>query len=288
MRDSHNNIERFEMNLARAMACVALFDTGYLNLAPDNFRNIIAISAGDTLYVSEAFLDDPIDFCHGRFLRCFTGNVGKPGVALLMSPSNLVFREPELEKWRQVNHYDFEGQSQNSFQSTSLHISLTGYELALNTGAQGLRDEEVVYVEASVSIHEEGEWVGDIDILSLYKFNDILTAPPSHEFQQLIYEGWLREHVLPAQCAHSEGEKKDRSRWVKVVSIDSWIEYLDTPLKSCVIRAKGNWTARLAFAAAMRGREENALIAAGEICWACVHEVSQQLGLNEDQLVILW
>ena len=287
-RGSQYDAHDIVLKRARAMACVTLFDTGYLDLAPDDFKDVMAISAGDTLYVSEMLLSDPSHFHSDYALRCFTGNVGKPGIALLVSPRDLLLREPELENWDMVNHHDFDGQIQDSFRSTSLHLSLTGYELALNTGAQGRRDQEAFYVEANVSVREEGTWAGDVDILGLYQASDSVTSTVFlSKANPVRQQGWLNGRVLRAGCRHSRRSGENYSRHERLTSIDSWTEYLDPPRNACVIRAKGNWTARLGFAAAMRGREENALIATDKICWACVQETARRLGLDEDRLVIL-
>ncbi|KAI9685627.1 MAG: hypothetical protein M1820_010777 [Bogoriella megaspora] len=120
-------------NISRrcALACVTFFDSGYLSLEPELFNDVMAVSNGDTLYVSELLLADP-SAPHSRgALRCFTGNIGKPGIPLLLSSRDLLLREPELDAWKPVNHYDFDGEIQDNFRDTSLHLSLTGYELQI-------------------------------------------------------------------------------------------------------------------------------------------------------------
>jgi hypothetical protein len=96
----------------------------------------------------------------------------------------------------------------------------------------------------------------------------------------------LPERALPGSCSHSEAGIEN-PEFGKITSIDNWSEFLDPPPNSAIIRAKGNWIARLALAAAMRGREDSAVWASGQICWKCVEEVSRNLNMATDQILIL-
>jgi hypothetical protein len=89
-----------------------------------------------------------------------------------------------------VNHQDFDGRWENNFRSTSMHLKLTGYEHYLNVGQHGSRYKEVLFAEAAVSVHCRGEWVADLNILSIYKEGS--------------YGGnWLTQRLLPRTCEHS-------------------------------------------------------------------------------------
>ncbi|KAH9210642.1 hypothetical protein DL95DRAFT_307664 [Leptodontidium sp. 2 PMI_412] len=244
---------------AEAFACVAMLDTGHVDLDPASFTDVMAISSGDTLYVSEMLLNDPCQPSVDLGIRCLIGNIGRPGVALLIGPKEPVLLEPPLETWDLVNHSDFDGKLENNFKSTSLQLSLTGYEQAVNIPmTQGRRYKEVAYVEAVVSAHDCGSWVGDLNILSLCRNSSTFLSNYGNS-----------------------------SRFGKITSIDNWQEFFDLPPNSAIIRAKGNWIARLALAAAMRGREDSAVWASGPICWKCVEEVSRRLHLRTEQLLIL-
>jgi len=63
----------------------------------------------------------------------------------------------------------------------------------------------------------------------------------------------LPERALPASCLHAEEDKKN-CKFGRVSSIDNWSQFLDPTPNTAIIRANGNRIARLALAAAMRGR----------------------------------
>jgi hypothetical protein len=274
-----------------AFACITMFDTGHVNLGLENFVDVMAVSSGNTLYVSEMLLNDPCQPLRELGIRCLIGNIGRPGVALLMAPREPDLLEPSLDTWDMVNHTDFDGKFENSFQGTSLQLSLTGYEQAINIAAtQGLRYKEVAYVEAVVSAHDRGVWVGDLDILNLHRSSSSFLSNYGSEAITAIKGAMkgetLPERALPGSCSHSEAGIEN-PEFGKITSIDNWSEFLDPPPNPAIIRAKGNWIARLALAAAMRGREDSAVWASGQICWKCVEEVSRNLNMATDQILIL-
>lgn len=264
-----------------AFACVTMFDTGHVNLDPTDFKDVIAISSGDTLYVSEMLLNDPCQPMMEFGIRCLIGNIGRPGVALLMGPKDPILLEDDLNTWSMVNHSEFDNKLENNFQSTSLQLSLTGYEQVVNIpAAQGRRYKEVAYVEAVVSAYDSGTWVGDLDILGLY-----------NDTSNLIYDDWSEAssigRALPKSCSHWGVDKADASKFGNLTSIDNWSEFLDPPPNTAIIRANGNWIARLALAAAMRCRGDAAVWAPGKICWRCVEKVAKSFERNNEKILIL-
>jgi len=221
-------------------------------------------------------------------IRCLIGNIGKPGVALLLSPRELILPEPSLEKWNMVNHVNFDGRLENNFKGTSLHLSLTGYEQGVNVAAsRGRRDKEVFYVEAVVSAHDCGTWVGDLDILALYNYRHSNIANFGVTMTSTL-KGEIRvERALPTSCSHSDSEKEDQPSSGELTAIDNWQEVLDPPLNMAVVRANGNWIARLALAAAMHGRGNGAIIASEKICWKCVGQQATLFGIKKEELLVL-
>lgn len=259
------------MTRESSFACVTMFDTGYLDIDPEVFGEVIAISSANTIYASEILFSDPSRISI-HALRQVTGNVGKPGLALLLSPRDTILREPDLESWELVNHAPFDGKSENNFAATSLHLSLTGYQQALNLGRHGIRDKEAFYVEAVVSVHDHGSWMADVDLLHFAQ----------HTPRQ---KGIV---VLPATCEHDPSDKNDTSFFPKLTSIDNWYEILDRPRNTAIVRAFGNWVARLALAAIPRADDETLLIASKDICWACVQaRLKVWRNGNPDNLLVL-
>ncbi|KAL8719747.1 MAG: hypothetical protein Q9225_003291 [Loekoesia sp. 1 TL-2023] len=263
------------MTRESSLACVTMFDTGYLDLDLGVFREVIAISSANTIYASEILFCDPSHLSI-HALRHVTGNIGKPGLALLLSPRDTILREPDLETWELVNHVAFDGKSENNFAATSLHLSLTGYEQALNLGRHGNRDKEAFYVEAVVSVHDHGSWMADVDLLHLA--HNVLR-------QQDMCS---RLVILPTTCEHEPSNKNDTSFIAKLTSIDNWYEFIDRPGNAAVVRAFGNWVARLALAAIPRADDETLLVVSKNICWACVRSrLERWQDRNPDRLFIL-
>ena len=194
------------------------------------------------------------------------GNVGKPGLVCLLSPRDTIFRELDLETWKLINHWKFDGKLEDNLTSTSLHLSLTGYEQPLNISIHGGRDREAFYLEAVVSAYDKGIWVADLDL--------------THLLQAL---GLNSDH----QCPHVAEARSYTKNFPNLVSIDNWYEFLDPPLSPAVIRACGNWVARLALAAIPLPPARTLIIEREQICWACMKERFSPLGIADDKLMFL-
>ena len=80
-----------------AFACVAMFDTSHVDLDPDTFIDVMAISSGDALYVSGMLLNGPSQPLTGPGIRCLVGNIGRPGMVLLLSPRDPMLPEPGID-----------------------------------------------------------------------------------------------------------------------------------------------------------------------------------------------
>ncbi|KAF3095906.1 hypothetical protein TWF102_006891 [Orbilia oligospora] len=108
------------------------------------------------------------------------GNIGKPGVVLLVAPKSL----------RHPNHEDtlladapFDGELINCFKDSALHLTLTGYELPLELmeGEGGARHHETWIFEAATSVHAAGKWIGNINPLEL-SYGALPRSPTSLNF----------------------------------------------------------------------------------------------------------
>jgi hypothetical protein len=134
------------------------------------------------------------------------------------------------------------------------------YELALDTGEHGNLDKEVYFLEAVVQAYESHSWVTDLDILTALRSDKLITRLP-----------------LKGVCSHKESEANDFSRCGPVTSVDSWIELLDQPTNTCIVRAGSNWLARLAATVIGVQKSKSVIVASQEnVCWACVQ------GMNLD------
>ncbi|KAH8689146.1 hypothetical protein BGW36DRAFT_365677 [Talaromyces proteolyticus] len=245
-------------------ACIAMFDSGILNLDPEDFRKAIAISSGNSLYVSQTLLIDPCNHDEENRnraggIQCLLGNVAKPGLSIIILVDEPMLKEAELESWDVVNHNPFDHTLQDS------------YEVPVDTSSHGTMDKEAFLIEAIVSVHEAGNWIGDLDILEMVA---AFVMKPTQYF-------------LPRKCRHTQRERMEASKVGLLTSIDNWSEFLDPPLNAAVIRAKKNWHARLAFAAASVRQGKSVLICESEICFGCVLEYCRDFDIQFQDLLIL-
>ena len=164
---SRSGHETRKASLAHAFACIAMFETGELDLDPHVLGGaaIMAMSYGNSIYVAERMISDPTDILPMCAIRRIIGNIGRPGLSLLVPPQQLKAPKPDFGSWNMVNHIPFDGRMEDSFAGTSLHLSFSEYQLAVNVGTYGQRDQEACFVEAIVSVYDCGRWVADIDIM---------------------------------------------------------------------------------------------------------------------------
>ena len=247
----------FVMTRASAVACICMFESGELNLEPDDLEDVMAVSSSNNLYASEVLFCDPYESPPVHAFRHVVGNVGKPGLVLLLSPRNSIFREPGLESWEMVNHAPFDGRFEDNFASTSLHLYLTGYEQPVNMNDHGDRDSVVHFVEAAVSAHDRGLWYADLDLLRLSRRN------------------WPR--CSAADCPHNEEQAADVSRVADFASIDNWYEVLDPPRNPAIVRSQGNWIARLALSAIPSPENPKLMVITDKPCYACIDDHRKHL-----------
>ena len=259
------------LTIPEALACIATFASGQHNLQPGIFTNVIGISYGNTLYMLEVLLNDPWKCLKSDKLKkslcCLVGNVGNPGLSLLLPTRDPMQSEPDLDSWNLINHDDFDGKPEDNFRGTALQLSLTGYTQSIDTEEHGTRDKDAFYVETVISIHDHGKWIGDIDILPMYQRYDSIT--------------------LDSSCAHSIDESGCFADFGRVRSVDGWPEFIDPPLEACVIRAQDNWTARLALFAVSFARGNKMLVTSSKVCWACVSAEISRKGWSSSEVRVL-
>jgi len=135
---------------ANAFSCIAVFEISSVDINPEDAVNVIAISVGNSIYVLEGFLRDPCETPPRDAMRRIIGNIGKPGLALLVSPKDPKSREVEYNTWNVVNHTMFDGKLEDSFRGTSLHLSFTGFDLPLLLGDTGRFDTEAYLLESVI------------------------------------------------------------------------------------------------------------------------------------------
>lgn len=169
--------------------------------------------------MASSLLSDPIHSeCWDKVQR-LTGNMGMPGISLMIPPQASSKVKALSHDLRVVPHSIYDNNRENNFQGTSLHLSFTNWRRPFDVEGRGTIDESIFYVESVVSVHDCGKWVADIDLLAIAPF--------------------YFESLAPDCCCEGKGDGE-------ITSIDSWEEVLDLPENVGVVRAHGNWAARLA------------------------------------------
>jgi hypothetical protein len=116
--------------------------------------------------------------------------------------------EVNLSDWNAINHAEFDGKPEDNFDGTSLHLSFTEYNPLIIINDFGGQDAEVFLLEAVISVQYGNEWIGDVDILSMFGRNN------------------LRHLQTDPSCSHKgSGMPKDD----RFVTIDNWKELIDLP-----------------------------------------------------------
>ena len=224
--------------------CIAFFESGGFNIAPMYLGNVMAVSSGNSIFVAAPLLCDPAIEPAPHSVQRIIGNVGRSGIAFLYPPESPQTKEWDMGFHQVIRHEAFDGRLDDCFQSTTLHLAFSCYELPIDVGIHGGRFVEAFFLEAVVSVHDRGEWITDLDVLSTFD---------SPLFYSLIDQPSCRDRApIPTPA-------------FDVVTIDSWKELIDRPTQVAVLRAHGNWLARLA-AAALSVRLGIPTVALGESC----------------------
>lgn len=103
-----------------------------------------------------------------------------------------------------------------------------------------------------MSVRDSGEWVADLDVLREINSADV--------------------YILNKQtpCQHPQGLEPNGP----LISLESWDEVLDLPDDICVVRASGNWIARLAITCVLARKSASQkvriTVCPSSVCWHCV------------------
>lgn len=151
--------------LAETFSCIACLETGYMNITLSQLRSSFAISHENSIFVASELLSDPSDHLSSFPVKRIVDNIGKPGLAVLRSPQSPKMLAIDYSKWNIITHCPFDGKLEDNFASTSLHLSLTGYEFPLDLGHYGSRDRDGNVLEAAISVYERGDWIADLDVI---------------------------------------------------------------------------------------------------------------------------
>ncbi|KAK8044434.1 hypothetical protein PG993_004458 [Apiospora rasikravindrae] len=231
-----NDVE-VSLTRSKVFSCIAMMETGTVSLDAKRLDNVLALATGNSIYILRHFVVDPsVEVAPAAVVR-IVGNVGRAGISLLVPPASQPLIRPLSNSLRAVAYANFDGKRENNFTSTSLHLSFTPHEFPLDYGVTGIIDHQVFFVESVISVHDSGKWVADLDIIG-----------PFQDDARLVLKLPRGNRAKPA---HVHSEEKKKAALGSFVSIDTWEEVLDAAPTHSLVRASGNWAARLAVLAAI-------------------------------------
>ena len=250
-------LQPYYLDRAQAFACLTMFETGLPSPHPSQLSNVMAMSSEDSIYVAEALMCDPAHFPAPYAIRHMMGNIGRPGITFLIPTRDPLIKQAQMSEWPQLNYKLFSSERKDFFGTTSLHISFTSAYMPMEITFSGSKDKELNVLETIVSVHERGKWIADLDVLgSLEKAMCSIQTVSS------------RTHCL----THSESIEPLH----RPICIDNWLELIegsDSPYS--IVRAHGNWQARLAATALSVARADVSkcmtVVCGEELCWGCVN-----------------
>ncbi|QKD56413.2 uncharacterized protein FOBCDRAFT_275988 [Fusarium oxysporum Fo47] len=255
--DHSNSHGELSHRLAVSLACIAMFESGEFDIDPRALLGTFALSSGDSIYLTSAMTTDPALVTARGEVRRVLGNLGRPEMVFLVSAAKPMLGGCDLSSWRMVDHEPFDGLLLNSFTSTTLHLTLTDFEMPIDIGVRGLRDTQVVILESVVSLNDSGKHLGDLNIVSC-----------------------LDNSTLSVDCACSphlplQGPTQGRDPTIVhragyLTSIDCWDEFFDFPLTKAIMRVSGNWQGRLAAVAAGIQKGKRVLLLPQHSCLTCL------------------
>ncbi|KAL4743798.1 hypothetical protein BDV11DRAFT_201663 [Aspergillus similis] len=259
----------FIMTREEAFACIILFESGQYDIPPFKLTSVMAISSNDSLFIAAPMLCSPAEEPHMHEIHHVTGNIGRGGMALLIPPAAPRIRESTVDTWNVCNHDSWDGKYVDYFDSTSLHLSYTGYNIPLDVGTRGAQDWEIYMLESVVSVHERGEWVADLDVLETLQSSLLFRIPDGHE-QSSLSEKHICKHD------HDRKERESSSDPSRLVALQNWAEYLTRPELPSIVVASSNWQAQLAATAITIVQGGVAYVVKEDACCDCVCEAVQK------------
>jgi hypothetical protein len=170
-----------------------------------------------------------------------------------------VIRPVDPSSWRVASTTAFNGSQENHFDSTSLHLSFTDYYVPVHLTGQQNQDSQVFYLESYVSVYDCGKWVGDIDVLKAFSSARVSRAR--------------------SRCRHAPGTELELDNSPRMISAESWHDILDPPVERFVVRAHGNWVARLAASVMLlqvlpEDDVQGVVICPPRCCWHCITRIA--------------
>jgi hypothetical protein len=264
------------MDRSCAFACIVYFESGSHNHDPEGYKSVMAVSCGDSIYAAASLFSDPYITGECFEIKRIIGNIGHPGIVLLVPPACPMVRPLNLCDPFSVKHAAFDGQVADKFPKTQLELSFTGYSESLRSEDRGACDSTVYVLEAQVRVYDSGSWVGDLDVLSALDSPNLKRPRCQCREQGAAHHAGLqRTHSPDSEEDEAKARTWDDDMAFDFASIDRWEELLQPPPERVgVIRAHRNWLARLAAASLSVQKGYTTLVLPRKICWSCMGNIA--------------
>ncbi|OJJ69529.1 hypothetical protein ASPBRDRAFT_209089 [Aspergillus brasiliensis CBS 101740] len=250
------------LDLTQAFSCIARLENGTSDVDPADLESAFALASGDSIFVAAVVLSDPFDSPAPHDIRHIVGNIGRPGLSILVAPQDPNIRKP-TDSFNTISHLPYDFHRVDNFQATSLHLSFTEWKFPLYVDEERTIDQDVMMVESVISVLDRGKWVADLDIRCI-------------DFEQLsritiACSGHRGETIFPPEPPLDDSDHDD------YFSVDNWDELLDAPEGVGIVRAHGNWAARLAAVSILYQKGQGHSIGVfgpDKVCFRCFRKES--------------
>lgn len=255
-----SDTSRQKLSRSEMFACIAMFESGSNNLDPAHLEEVFAMSSGNSLYIIGALTCDFLELPEPSSIHRIIGNIGRAGITFLISPPEVKLREANPENWKFIDHKPFDGKLNNYFNSTSVHLSFTEYEIPIVPPASSRHviDRDMVLLETLLSIHDKSVWVGEIDVCAILK----------HPVECVLCTCSDDEHNRGNHKSYQEALKINPQ--LSATEIQIWDELIEPPqIGSLAVSTHKDWVARLAAASVCAKIGFKPIILPWNPCWKC-------------------
>lgn len=143
------------MSISQSFSGILFFENSF-DIPPSQVSNVMAMSTGNSLFIAASLLCDPAKPPRGSKIRHVMGNVGKPGMALLVPPVQPRMMTLGIDKWHLIDLGWWDGVERDSFEGSTLHLWFTGKNQEVDVGYTGAQDQELYILESVVSLYGKG------------------------------------------------------------------------------------------------------------------------------------
>ena len=247
---SNDDLQPCPLTQEQVFSCIAMFESGSFNIDPEMLKYVMALSTGNSIYVASPLLSDPWEATQRSDIQRVIGNIGRPGIAMMVPPQKPRLRTLDHDTWNCITHENFSGKVEDSFQQTTLHLGFSGWERPIDVDLHGAQDDPIYFLEAPISILDGGKWIGDLDILGTFRATNF-------------------SRVKSIRCSDDHHNNTTGNHPAEAVCIDRWEELIERPLEAGIVRARHNWQARLAATALSVQAGHDTVVLPSDFCWKC-------------------